>query len=280
MLKGLLLVCLFFFFQIACAENDKTITLGTTHSPPYIYNNSGYYGYLYEIVKASFENQGYTVIIKFMPWQELRVLTEAGKIDGILAQFYAKERAKYVAFSQSFAATPLGLFKRRDSGIKFPITHPHRQQKKLFQLMQKYRFGIVEDAAHTPAFDKNNELKKIEVKSYQENLEQLYLGQVDLIFIDKRIANYLLAHQLPPDYQEKLMFMEPALGYKKLYLGISKRHPNYQAVLEDFNQGLEAIKMDGTMKKILDKDAASKGGVRAPPSFLSRLSLPYFGMLM
>jgi len=275
-----LLLCLFSFFQTTYAKNDKTITLGATHAPPAVYDTPEYHGYLYEIVKAAFESQGYTISIKFMPWQEMLVLTEAGKIDGVVSLFYTRERAKYIAFSESFAAIPVGLFKRRDSGIEFPIAHPHRQRTKLFQLMQKYRFGIVKGYAHTPEFDNNNDLKKIEFRSDKENLEQLYLGQVDLSFMGKHLGNYLLTHQLPPHYKEELIFMEPALGYKKLYLGISKRHPNYQEVLKDFNQGLEAIREDGTVQKILDKDAESRQSIRAAPSFLSRLSLPYFGILM
>jgi len=263
-----LLLCLFSFFQTTYAENDKKITLGTETWSPYVYNNPDYYGYVYEIVQAAFETQGYTVAIEFMPWKEVLSLTESGKIDGIFPQYYTKERAKYTAFSKAFAATPIGLFKRRDSGITFPIAHPHKQQEKLFQLMQKYRFGVAESYAHTPAFDKNNDLKKIVVESDRANLEQLYLGRVDLSFMDKYVANYLLTHQLPPDYKEKLIFMEPALGHKKLYLGISKRHPNYQTVIEDFNQGLKAIESDGTMRKILEKDAKAMGAAHEAPSFL------------
>mgnify|MGYP001810005454 CR=1 FL=1 len=121
--------------------------------------------------------------------------------------------------------------------------------------MQQYRFGVVTGYINFTAFDQNNHLKKIYVDSDEDNLKQLYEGKVDLALIDQYTAEYLLYHQLPPNYKDELVFMTPALGTKKLYVGISRKKDAYPEIVDDFNKGLEIIRKNGLLDKIIDRDA-------------------------
>jgi polar amino acid transport system substrate-binding protein len=50
---------------------------------------------------------------------------------------------------------------------------------------------------------------------------------------------------------DELEFIEPPLEIKVLYIAFSKKAANYKQKLKDFNIGLEQIKEDGTMYRII-----------------------------
>jgi len=233
----------------------KTVVLATTHWAPYVRDDGAYKGYVFEIVKAAFLHQGYEVKIYFLPWARGLAMARDGVVDGIFPEYDAPEKDKYFVYSMSFSGGPLGLYKRANSGIHINIRNPKHNQTELFKSLRKYRFGVVTGYANTDAFDNNDSLTKIPAKSDQDNMRHLYEGMVDLVFIDKHVADHLLQHELPDEYRDKLLFLPPALGEKKLYLGISKKNPHYRQLLKAFNRGLIQIRRDGTLFKILDRDA-------------------------
>ena len=72
------------------------------------------------------------------------------------------------------------------------------------------------------------------------------------IFIDKFVANYLIKTKFPQSANE-LEFLEPPLEVKPLYIVFSKKAPNYQQKTKDFNEGLDKLQKDGTIKVIMKK---------------------------
>jgi len=232
----------------------KTVTLATTVWAPYV-REGVYKGYAYEIVIAAFKQAGYDVRVVFMPWDNAVRAVNDGQVDGLFPEYFSKRRLKTIIFTEPFSGGPLGLFKKVNSGIHFPVSNPNRDQKLTFDEMKKYRFGVVRDYINTEAFDNAHNLKKVYAASDEENLRNLYEGKVDLVFIDKYTAEYLLYHVLPVEYREQMVFMQPPLGYKKLYVGISKKVSNANQLVKDFNKGLSEIKKTGILNKIIDRDA-------------------------
>lgn len=245
------------------AQARPKVTLATTTWAPYVSAKKDYHGYAFDIVKAAFEQAGYDVEIKFMPWDKAVVAVRHGKIDGIFPEYFSSNFQHEIVYSEPFSGGPIGLYKRRNSGIHFPLADPAEHQKEVFDAFAHYKFGVVTGYNNVPAFDSDTDLQKIAVGSDADNLRQLYQGKVQLIIIDKFAADDLIAHKLGPKYADALTFMEPALGYKKLYLGLSKKLPNSYRLLADFNEGLQAIKKNGVMASILDKDAKKTGNLYA-----------------
>nr|WP_230413477.1 transporter substrate-binding domain-containing protein [Zooshikella ganghwensis] len=105
---------------------------------------------------------------------------------------------------------------------------------------------------NTKEFDDADYLKKEESISDNVNLKRLYKDRVQLIFIDKYVAQYIIATRYPW-YSLELEFMNPALEIKELYIVFSKKAEDYQKKLALFNSGLKQIKEDGTMEEIMSK---------------------------
>lgn len=251
-LKKLILL----FLSLFCiSTHAKTIVLGTTEWPPYVQNNANK-GYAYDIVLAAFKAAGYDdVRIIFMPWSDAEKAANEGQLDAVFPEYFSQERTQTIVYTHSFSDSPVGFYKKLNSGIHYSNNHPEKDISSTLNALKQYRFGVVKGYVNIAPLDDNTQLHKIYTDSDEDNLKQLYDGKVDLVFIDRYTAEYLLHHQLSPDYSEQLVFMNPPLERKKLYVAISKKNIQSQAITAAFNKGLEIIKKNGVFSKIIDQDA-------------------------
>ncbi len=251
---------LFFFIFLSIiilplSASGKTIVLGTTEWLPYV-QKADNKGYAYDIVYSAFKQAGYNDIkIIFMPWADAVEAVNSGQIDAIFPEYFSKERTQHILYTHSFSDSPVGFYKKIHSGVHFPNSNPTQNLVSTFDSMKAYRFGVVKDYVNLAVFDNDTQLNKIYTDSDLDNLKQLYNGKVDLIFIDKYTAEYLLHHELPSDYCQQLVFMYPPLAYKKLYVGVSKKNSKAKIIASDFNKGLAVIKKNGIFSEIMDRDA-------------------------
>jgi ABC-type amino acid transport substrate-binding protein len=192
-------------------------------------------------------------------------LGRAGDVDGIFPAYHSKSREEHFAFSQPFAESPLGFYKkstavagpnisqlkRSEENIVFP-EDPRINQTRVLEKMKQYKFGVVAGYVNTPEFDQATFLKKVEAASDEENMMNLINEQVDLIFIDRYVAKNIIVKKFPwhlADYE----FMEPPLANKPLFVGFSKKVEGYEDKLKDFNRGLEIAREDGVLKRMINK---------------------------
>ena len=253
------------FGTVATMAEQKKVTLATLEWEPYIGSKMPRNGLTAEIVVEAFKRVGYTVDIKFYPWTEALKLGEAGKVDGIFPAYHSKGRETHFLFSEPFAQSPLGFYKksaavagpnisqlkRADENIVFP-EDPRVDQAAVLNMMKQYTFGVVKGYVNTPEFDAATFLKKVESGSDEENLRNLINGRVDLIFIDRYAAKNIIVKKFPWHLQD-YEFMEPALATKPLYIGFSKKVAAHRQKLKDFNRGLKLAKEDGVLKRLTDK---------------------------
>ncbi len=253
------------FGTVATMAEQKKVTLATLEWEPYIGSKMSRNGLTAEIVVEAFKRVGYTVDIKFHPWTEALKLGEAGKVDGIFPAYHSKGREAHFLFSEPFAESPLGFYKksaavagpnisqlkRADENIVFP-EDPRVDQTAVLNMMKQYTFGVVKGYVNTPEFDAATFLKKVESASDEENLRNLINGRVDLIFIDRYAAKNIIVKKFPWHLQD-YEFMEPALAAKPLYIGFSKKAAGHQQKLKDFNRGLKLARKDGLLERLTDK---------------------------
>lgn len=233
-----------------CAQ--KTVTLSTLDWPPYIGQELENNGYVNEIVVEAFKRAGYTAEVNFYPWARALHLALSGAHDGLFPEYFdPTERDHQIVFSDPFPGGPVGLYKRKDSAISYTVD-PQKDQTRALEGLKQYSFGIVRGYINTKAFDEAGFLKKDMAVGDKMNLEKLYNKRIDLIFIDKFVAKYIIVKEFPW-YIDELEFMEPPLEVKPLYIAFSKKAPGYKEKLKAFNTGLKEIKGDGTLKKIMQK---------------------------
>lgn len=248
---SVILTAIFFLMVQPAFGQTKKISLTTLDWEPYIGEKLPGHGYVFEIVSEAFKSVGYKVDIQFYPWARAVETAKSGKADGLFPEYYDESRKAEFVFSDSFPGGPVGFLARKDSKITFPAD-PRKEQTKVLQGMKQYSFGVVRDYINTSEFDSAGFLKKDVADSDEQNIKKLYAKRIDLIFIDKFVAQYIIKAKFP-QYANDLEFLEPPLEVKPLYIVFSKKAPDYQRKVKDFNEGLNNLTKSGTIKAIMQK---------------------------
>ncbi len=143
----------------------------------------------------------------------------------------------------------MGLYKRKDTGGSYSIS-PQKDQTAALRGLEGYTFGVVRGYINTAEFDMANFLVKEEANSDTINLKKLYNRRIHFIVIDKHVAEHLIETNFPW-YKQELEFMSPPLENRSLHIANSKQAHNYKKKLNAFNRGLQQIKEDGTLDRII-----------------------------
>lgn len=218
----------------------NTVKLATLDWEPYIGLKLPDQGYVASLVREAYKATGYSVEMSFMPWARVVAMAKEGKYDGYLPEYYADSLKDDFFVSESFPGGPLGFFKRKADNITFTSLAD----------LKSYKIGVVRDYVNTEEFDKADFLQKDVANNDITNLRKLTGKRIDLVVADKFVGTYLLQQDLP-DKAGEIEFMVPALEEKSLYLCIAKKVPEAEAKIKAFNDGLQTIKDNGTLARIM-----------------------------
>ena len=228
-------------FGAQTATAGESIRLVTTDYPPYYGSDLPENGVVVAITKAAFKHAGYDVTVEFMPWARALSEVEAGRRDGLLGAWYSAERVKAMAFSEPLLDNEIGFFAKRSSGIATAT----------LDKAKSYRIGTVRGYANPPEFEAA-QLTVEEANNDLTNLKKLDSGRIDLILVDRALANHLINTQMPGSKGE-LAWVDPPVAKLALFNAFSRKVPGYETTLAEFNRGLEALKSSGELKAIVDR---------------------------
>jgi polar amino acid transport system substrate-binding protein len=218
----------------ASAQADKLIFFATDQE------KTG--GFLLELTVEAMKKSGYETKVQFVPWARAVNMVTNGATDGLLGCYYSDERAKVLAYSDLLAESPMSFFALEKSHIKYSTLDD----------LAQYSIGTIIGAAYPKNFTDAANLRTEAVSSYQQNVAKLVAGRIGL-FVEKRfvVENYLSAADISSN--DKIVALEPPLVVNKFYNAFSKTVPDAEAKLKAFNEGLAAIRADGTYALIMRK---------------------------
>ncbi len=236
----------------AWGEDSKpAVSLLTLEWEPYIGEKLPCHGYVAELVEASLAASGKRADFKFLPWAKAVELAKSGSADGYLPEYYDDARRSDFLFSDSFPGGHLVLFKRKGVDLTFSGD---------IEALRGLKTGVVRGYVNTKAIDESTTLLKEEAPSDEANLRKLAAGRLDVIVIDRLVAETLLREDGLKALAGNVELVSPALEYKPLYICFSKAKPESKALLSAFNSGLSKLKSSGDLDRIL-----AKHGIPEPP---------------
>ena len=230
-----LVTAILFYSVVAHAES---IELATGEYPPYVSENFKNQGFMTEIIVTAFNQKGYDVKTRFLPWQRAFDSTKAGKYKGIYTMWYREDREEWFAFSDSLPPTEIGFMKLTENDITF----------ESYSDVKSLRIGVVRGYASPVGFDEAG-LTTHEVVEDRLNISKLLLGRVDLVLIDKITGQHILNTEYA-DRKGEVNWLV-SLQIDPQHLAFSKKAPGYEKLLHDFNRGLKVITDNGSVAKIL-----------------------------
>ncbi len=228
-----IILCLSSFFTHA-----ETITMLSIDYPPYTGRSLPQEGIITAITRAAFQRMGYTVKIEYKPWARAIQEVKKGSYAGILDVWHSEDRTAFLAYSKPLLLNVVGFYARANQQVDV------HDLSKLGSLT----IGKVRGNLDPPNFAAAH-LNTDEAVDDTNNLLKLAAGRVDLVLMDKRVADYILQNQLK-NLRDKLVWLDPPVYRFWLYIAFSKNSPNWERHLADFNSGLALIQADGALERL------------------------------
>ncbi|MCF8118862.1 MAG: transporter substrate-binding domain-containing protein [Deltaproteobacteria bacterium] len=220
---------------------QKTVSLATTPWEPYVGQDLQNLGFASEIITEAFKRMGYRVEFAFMPPRRVMKEVAAGTYHAGYPAYYSEERAERFYYSDPFAQSEVGFFKRKDRDIGYETLGD----------LKPYKIGVCLGFAYPPEFNGAGYLKKEVAANEVLNLKKLMGKRIDLFISDRAAAQAVLNGALP-EGKDVLKFMDPPLEVRNLHL-IFGKHQGNEFLVKDFNAGLRKIMEDGTVDRILSQ---------------------------
>ncbi len=201
-------------------------------------------GYLVEITRRAFEVAGYTPEFVFVPWARALIKSTEGEYDVLLAAYYTEERAEKLLYSKPIGKTEVFLLKLKNRNINY----------KTIADLKPYRIGHIRNSKVSPEFDEaeKNYLDIEYVHNTEQNIKKLLAGRIDLVVEKRERIDQLLNTTFRKD-AHKLELVYPPLNTNYFHNCVSRKKPDHEQIIADFNKGLKMIRDDGTRKNILEK---------------------------
>ncbi|MEJ6006296.1 transporter substrate-binding domain-containing protein [Paucibacter sp. AS339] len=201
-------------------------------------------GPVIEITTEAFKRSGYVVQTHFMPWA--RILKEGEDTRCLVLGIWRNpQREQLFNFSLPIVQQELGFFVRRDSTLK-DWREPGALQQQLIG---------VERGSYLPPALQEAGLRLDPSGGIKFNLLKLARERIQLAFGNKDSGEYAIRNE--PGLQGTVQWLPPGIERKDTYLACAKSHPEQEALLGAFNQGLRSMRADGSYQKILSNAGLS-----------------------
>ena len=220
------------------------VNLASIEHPPYTGEQLKHDGMITQIIQEAYARVGYQVGIRYYSAAKAAIKTEAGDVDGLAIVQMRRERKEWVLYSDPMPATEMVFYKRKNMEIPF--------DGKDYHALKSYSFGTGTSYANLEDLDPVL-LGQTHIYAFKDDLQalrRLEAGRIDLLIIDKFVAQYVLSTQMPKSIDALNSISHP-LSIVPNFLAISRMAPQAQKKLDDFNRGLAMLTREGRIRAIL-----------------------------
>ncbi|MDY6065637.1 MAG: ABC transporter permease subunit [Finegoldia sp.] len=222
--------------ETSSVVNDGVIDLGTSADfPPYeYYEGDKIVGIDVDIMAAISEYLGYEVKFHDMEFNNIIASIESNKLDGGMSGFtVTEERKKSVNFTEPYAKSEQRVLLKKDSEIK---TLDDIRGKTIGT-----QLGTTGDMFARDDFGEENVQA---FSKYSDAVLALQNGKLDCIILDDQTAVKFA------DANADLTLLDAPYAEEDYAIAVNKGN---EALLNDFNEAIKALKADGTIDTIIAK---------------------------
>lgn len=222
-------------------EPPLDIRLTNGHWPPYMENTPPHYGVISRIVILAFAKHDTPVTYGFFPWSRARMLAQKGLWDGSVAWTCRPEMLKHFHFSDPIVAHNYALFHRTDMDFDWNNVKD----------LERYRVGLTQDYNYGEEFEEAVAAGTISADvttSDQVNFRKLAAGRIDLFPMEPAVGMSMLKEL---NLSDTITFHTTPLQSDYLYLILSRRVPESEGYLREFNEGLEELRESGQLEELI-----------------------------
>ena len=241
-MKKIKLIAFLFCSLLTLQVQAEKISLVVNTWPPYVDEVLPDGGLAMKIVKTALKRAGYTPEVRIEKWEKALEGSEIGVYDLVGALWKTDARQKKLLYSDHYLTNNIVLVTHSSSQMKFDSLSD----------LQGHLIGVLKDYEYNDKFMKDPNILKFQANRLTQNLIAVQQGKLDAAVADKRLALYELKHFMGNNRNE-FQFLPKHMNSRKLYVAAPVKNAGSKNLIAKFNQGLAAIKKDGTYQKILDE---------------------------
>ncbi len=239
-LVGVLVACTV-SLNLQASETDTGVRLTNGHWPPYMENTPPNFGVISHIVTLAFAKQDIPVTYGFYPWSRALLLAEKGRRDGSVAWTCRPKLLKHFHFSDPIVAHNYVLFHRTNMDFDW------NEVKDL----ESYRLGLTQDYNYGEKFENavaSGTISADVTTSDESNFRKLAAGRIDLFPMEPAVGIRMLKKL---GFSDRITFHTTPLQSDYLYLILSRRVPENERYLKEFNKGLKELRESGRLEELI-----------------------------
>ncbi|MEE9101631.1 transporter substrate-binding domain-containing protein [Pseudomonas nitroreducens] len=227
---------------LCSAGQAQTLRIATLDWAPYVGPDLPGHGLAARILDEALALNGDKAELIFLPWQRALNETREGRFDALMPAYLSADRSRDFYTSMPLLDSQLGFFRRRDHAL--PIVPGDLDS------LRPYRIGVVRGYVNQSAFDAADFLSKEVVSNDWQNLEKLLRGRIDLAVVD-RYTGYQLLAQNAPALRDQLVFVEPPLDIKPLYVLVPRKRADGEELAASLDRSLRTLRRSGRLQQLI-----------------------------
>ena len=246
----LLCVALVFFSGETLAA-DRILPIGATAYPPFEYasRDGQAIGADTELIEQVLKRMGYVSEIRLQPWTRVESAARRGDLAAIYSVLKNPEREAFFYFSDPVSVSTIVFFKRKEmplqwqnfdelKALRVAACAGYAYPKEFVEAIQQKKFASVAET-----FGEEPELV---------NFRNLKNRRVDFVITDVNVGQYLISKH--KDELDGIDYSPRVIGSaENFYVAFSKKWPNSEQLVKEFNAELAKFVATGQRKKIYDK---------------------------
>lgn len=237
--------CLLTGLWLSLPASAVTLRLVADPWPPFTDQSMPNKGIATEIVTRALARAGYTTQYEQVPWARALQGIEAGRYDVLVNAWFNEARLHAGLFSAPYLHNRICLL--QNSRIK-------QTYDGSLASLRPFSIAVVRDYAYSPQFDADTSLQKVLVQNFSQALRMLAADRVDMALEDEYVARYYLQRE-PEAVRESVKFVGPPLSENSLHILVSRKTPDYERIVADFDKAIDSMRADGTLEQLMAEQA-------------------------
>ncbi|WP_147818744.1 substrate-binding periplasmic protein [Salidesulfovibrio onnuriiensis] len=200
------------------------------------------------IVTEALKAAGHSATFKYVPWARTEALTQSGQAVGTFPWSATEKFSQTCLQSTPLASQKMVFFYLKDKMPGWDYT--------TLDALKSLKVGGSRGYTYVEMFEGAG-IKPDYAADVSKSFKKLLAGRVDVVPESQLVGWQTIKSGFAAD-EGKFANADTPLFVKALYLQISKKHPDGQALFDAFEKGFQMIKDNGTYKGILDKYGLSE----------------------
>ena len=197
-------------------------------------------GLSHRLVKQAFARSNVDVDSLVVSYARGVVMTKQGIVDGVFNLHKERKTQEAFVFGKEPLFTTSASFYQNNA-------HPLQAEDK-WHLPQGLLVGIIKGYEYGDELSQLKQLRLVEVDNHNQLINLLLLNRIDAAIMYDEVANQYLGQM----GVAKVISRSVHNHTGDLYVAFSKQRPNAQLFADKLDQGLKALKQDGSYQSIMN----------------------------